>query len=261
MTAASGFDVRSEGGVAVVTMADTEGMHPWGTPKAEHRWNPVSVEGLHSILDTLEADQTVQSLVVAAKGKFWSNGMDLQWVDQASPEEGAQCNRRLNDLMARVLCFPVPTVAAFQGHWCAAGGMFGLCFDYRVMANNRGYFFVPGVDLGIVYSPFQTELMKAKLPQPMHRDVIVLNLKRWKATELVSVGVVDETCPGAETEKVAVAAASRLCAKGRGAARKALQPIKQNVYSRVLSALSDRPEMTYAGRQKGSSAYAVMAKI
>ena len=51
----------------------------------------------------------------------------------------------------------------------------GLAFDYRIMTSERGYFFVPGVDLGIVYSPLQTELMMAKLPPGMHRDVIIMN--------------------------------------------------------------------------------------
>ena len=39
----------------------------------------------------------------------------------------------------RVCCFPLPTVAAFKGHWCAAGGMMGLAFDFRVMASDNGF--------------------------------------------------------------------------------------------------------------------------
>ena len=40
--------------------------------------------------------------------------------------------------LRRVCCFPLPTVAAFKGHWCAAGGMMGLAFDFRVMASGSG---------------------------------------------------------------------------------------------------------------------------
>ena len=47
--------------------------------------------------------------------------------------EVAEFNHELNDLFATVLVCTIPTVAALNGHWCAAGGMFGLCFDYRVM--------------------------------------------------------------------------------------------------------------------------------
>eukprot|EP01065_Artemidia_motanka_P049221 TRINITY_DN8092_c4_g1_i1.p1 TRINITY_DN8092_c4_g1~~TRINITY_DN8092_c4_g1_i1.p1 ORF type:complete len:279 (+),score=66.00 TRINITY_DN8092_c4_g1_i1:62-838(+) len=245
------YTVSVDGGVAVVTMAPTSGKFKWGTPKAEHRWNPYSVQGMHAALDRLEHDQNVRCLVVAANGKFWSNGMDLNWLDQATPAEGAECNKQLNALMARVLCFPVPTVAALSGHWCAAGGMMGLCFDYRVMSSKKGYFFIPGVDLGIVYSPFQTALMKAKLPFHMHRDVIVLNLRRWNAVDLLREHVVDEACE--DVHAASLAAARRLSAKGGGPARKALQRIKRRVYADVVAALDYIPEMEYAGRVKGSA--------
>merc|ERR1719277_2572593 len=113
--------------------------------------------------------------------------MDAYEGKPEAKEHGA----RLNELMARICCFPLPTVAALGGHWCAAGGMFGLCFDYRVMSDDRGFFFIPGVDLGLVYSPFQVELMKAKLPMHMHRKVIVFNSQRWTASQLLQEHVVD----------------------------------------------------------------------
>ena len=47
----------------------------------------------------------------------------------------------------------------------------------------RGLFFIPGVDLGLVYAPMQTELMKAKLPQAMHRDVILFNSRQGRRVE------------------------------------------------------------------------------
>merc|ERR1719277_2268849 len=97
----------------------------------------------------------------------------------------------VNRLLARLCCFPLPTVAALSGHWCATGGMMGLALDYRVMSSDRGFFFIPGVDLGLVYAPVQVELMKAKLPLLMHRDVILFNTRRWAAADLVGQGVVE----------------------------------------------------------------------
>ena len=65
----------------------------------------------------------------------------VRWYDlDGTPDLGLQ---------VRLLRFPVPTICVANGHWCAAGGMLGLTFDFRVMSNDRGFFFIPGVDLGL----------------------------------------------------------------------------------------------------------------
>merc|ERR1719277_2305792 len=136
----------------------------------------------------------------------------------------------VNRLLARLCCFPLPTVAALSGHWCATGGMMGLAVDYRVMSSDRGYFFVPGVDLGLVYAPVQIELMKAKLPVGMHREVILFNSRRWNGQDLAAAGVLEAAVPSAEVLPKALELAARLRPKGQGAARRALGGIKRGVY-------------------------------
>ena len=80
--------------------------------------------------------------------------------------------------------------AAINGHFVAAGAMLGLAFDFRVTVSDsqgwphltlcpgiqgpRGLFFVPGIDIGLVYSPGMTALMTAKTPYKIQRDLIVL---------------------------------------------------------------------------------------
>lgn len=236
--------------VALITLCATDGTFPWGTKKAEHRWNPGTIAAVDSCLDTVEGDTTIHALVVAGAGKFWSNGFDLAYVDSHTPQENENLNLSLNSLMARFLTFAIPTVAALQGHWCAAGAMMGLTFDCRVMNSEQGYFFIPGVDLGIVYSPFQTALFKAKLPQHMHRDVVVLNAKRWRAEELKAATLVDATASGEfETVKTAVSLARSLTSKGK--MRVTMRGIKCNLYQEVLAAMSTAPMMDVSGRTKG----------
>merc|ERR1719152_627331 len=130
--------------------------------------------------------------------------MDLKYLDTVDSELSLQHTCRTNELMARVCCFPLPTIAALSGHWCAAGGMMGLAFDYRVMSSDRGFFFIPGVDLGIVYAPLQVALMKGKLPPSMQRDVIVYNIKKWNASDLLATGAVDAVAPAADVQEKAL---------------------------------------------------------
>ena len=159
---------------------------------------------------------------------------------------------RLNELMVKIHVSH-PTIGAMNGHWCAAGGMLGLCFDYRVMNEDRGYFFIPAVDLGIVYSSFQIELMKSKLPQYLHRDIICFNSSRWKASELLQHQVIDAAVPKQDVLRISQNIALSMIEKGQGAARNALKPIKEKVYSQVLATLSqkDGGAMEFDGRKRG----------
>ena len=235
---------------------------PWGTPSHEHRLNPWLVECLTNNLDTIERRPDVCTVVVHAEGKFFSNGIDLAWVDKHSANEVAKFNGRVNALFARVLCFPIPTIAALNGHWCAAGGMFGLCFDFRVMSKRPGYFFVPGVDLGIVYSQFQVELMKSVLPHYMHRDVISYNRKRWTADELVAALVVDVATESKQVLAKALQLAHSIESKGTGASKLAMAQIKQKVHAKVLAELGRERSsmMVFSGRRAGKN-YAAPSKL
>lgn len=215
--------------IALVTLLGEagSGAFAWGTRREEHRWNPVSVAALSKALDIVEATPDACVLVVANKGKYWSNGMDLKYMDTVDDTVVLQHTLSTNQLMARLCCFPLPTVAAISGHWCAAGGMMGLAFDFRIMSSEHGFFFVPGVDLGLVYAPMQTALMKAKLPASMHRDVILFNSRRWTAQDLMTKGAIDAAVPSDEVLSKCLEMARGLRSKGSGPARKALGGLKK----------------------------------
>merc|ERR1719487_1099669 len=95
-------------------------------------------------------------------------------------------------------------------------------------------FFIPGVDLGLVYGRLQMAVMAAKLPQPMHR------------------GVVDVAANSAEVLPRALELAQSLRPKGQGPARKALGGIKRGLYKDVLEALAEGGDlMDLSGTTKG----------
>ena len=114
------FELRDS--IAVITLAGTtpkDDKHvpqfSWGTPIHEHRLNPPMMRSLKRCLDAVEADSSVRGVVVVGEGRFWSNGLDLQYLDSVTPEKGAELTADINALMARILCFPIPTIAALNG--------------------------------------------------------------------------------------------------------------------------------------------------
>ena len=55
--------------------------------------------------------------------KIWSNGLDLDWLAGQAVEERGQFLKDYMKLMGRMLVFPVPTVAAINGHAFAGGNI------------------------------------------------------------------------------------------------------------------------------------------
>ena len=72
-------------------------------------------------------------------------------------------SRRCTGCSAGPSGWPFPTVAAIQGHAFAAGAMFALAHDFRVMRADRGYFCLPEVDIHIPFTRGMSALIQAKL--------------------------------------------------------------------------------------------------
>ena len=57
----------------------------------------------------------------------------------APPCERSGLQRAVERLLARIVTFPIPTVAAIDGHFVAAGAMLGLAFDARIVSAAKGW--------------------------------------------------------------------------------------------------------------------------
>eukprot|EP00040_Diaphanoeca_grandis_P019482 m.102905 g.102905 ORF g.102905 m.102905 type:complete len:295 (+) comp27448_c0_seq4:329-1213(+) len=225
---------------AIITLCGSNAdVLPWGTPKREHRLNPwLMAELSHALEEAIKLN--CSCVLVTGEGKFWSNGLDLKYLDTLQTEGEVDAVVDLaNSIMVTLLQFPIPTICVANGHWCAAGGMLALTFDFRLMNAERGFFFIPGVDLGLEYSPFQLKLMMVKLPEPLHRDVIMLNRKRFKAAELQSLGIVEATSKPDQLLQTALEFATTVHRVGGAETRAALCTIKKQVHARITDVLVD----------------------
>ncbi|CAE7178496.1 fadJ [Symbiodinium pilosum] len=163
--------------------------------------------------------------------------MDLQYIT-ANVSESTRIQADAEKLMSRILTLGMPTIAAINGHITAGGAMLGLAFDKRLMpAASPGLFFVPGIDIGLVYSAGMTELMKAKLPLAMWNDTLCM-AKRYQSEELKAKGVVEDTPPASELYPAAMDLAKSLRSKGKDPkTRETMHGIKRNLYKDVIAVL------------------------
>ncbi len=198
--------------------------------RGENRLNPDSVEQIHALLDEVEGGDFT-ALVTTAEGKIWCNGFDLPWLAGRSEMAGSMLESGQR-LFARILTFPLPTVAAIQGHAFAGGLILALAHDLRVMRTDRGYLCLPEVTFAGVFTPGNTDLLRARMtPQVAHRAMVLGD--RFDASDALASALIDEVVPEDEVLGRAIAlAASRGGHDGAG-----VTALKKSVYAGPLSTL------------------------
>ncbi len=128
----------------------------------ENRFSLDWLMSISALLDEVSNQPAPRALVTMARGKFYSNGLDLDWV-LAHPDQRGAYIADVQALLARVLALPMPTVAAVTGHAFGAGAMLATAHDWRVMRADRGYYCFPEVYIRIPFTPGMAALIQAKL--------------------------------------------------------------------------------------------------
>ncbi len=179
----------------------------------ENRFNLASVAQWHAVLDELEAVDGPLAVVVTGSGKFFSNGLDLD-AFAADPASAGAVVESVQRLFGRMLLFPAYTVGAFNGHVFAAGAMLGCCFDARVMRDDRGYWCLPEVDLGLPLTPAMFAVVTARLSAATAADAMNTG-RRYDAHQALAAGIVEHTAAADDVVDRAVALASTVASKSR----------------------------------------------
>ena len=159
----------------------------------ENRLNAAFLDALERALDRAE-NEDIDALVSIGSERFYSTGLDLAWLSGDGRSEAEDFVERLQHLFARLLAFPVATVAALNGHAFAGGAMLALCHDKRVMRSDRGYFCIPEIDLatGQPLTPGMVALIRMKLPPQTFHEAIVTG-HRYGGTAAEEAGIVQST--------------------------------------------------------------------
>jgi enoyl-CoA hydratase/carnithine racemase len=201
---------------------------------SENRFRPDGVAAWHKALDEVEAAGHPAALVTTGTGKFYSNGLDLEWLsDEASPEERQSYIPAVLALMSRMLIFPTVTVAAINGHAFGAGAQISLTHDYRVMRKERGYWCMPEIDMGAPLHPGMVAIIQSRLPHQTAHELIVTGT-RYTAEAALQQKIVDHALPESEVLPKAIEIAAALASK----ANPAMGLLKTGMYSRAVEALA-----------------------
>ena len=217
------IDLSRQGAVFVLAMQS-----------GENRFNRAFLDALNGALDEVEKSSGPAALVTVGSDKFYSNGLDLDWL-MSPGGEGPSFVGDFLAFFARMLALPVPTVAALNGHTFAGGAMFALTHDFRVMRADRGFFCLPEVDLGMPFAPGMNALITGKLDSRTASDLILTG-RRIGGEEALRVRAVDEIAGADEVLSRAVARAEALSGKDRAIYGR----LKRDLFGHAIEVLESR---------------------
>ena len=196
----------------------------------ENRFSTVFLDDIDTALD--EVLDKAQGMVTTGAGKFYSNGLDLDWL-MAHGDQMQPYVNRVHALLARVLTLPIPTAAAVNGHAFGAGAMLAMAHDYRTMRVDRGFFCFPEVDIRIPFTPGMAALIQAKLT-PQAAMASMTTGRRFGGTEAARYALVDAAAAEDAVTSGAVAMVIPLVGKDSGT----MGAIKSTMFAAAVAALA-----------------------
>jgi Delta3-Delta2-enoyl-CoA isomerase len=191
----------------------------------DNRFHPDMIAGVNAALDAAEGP-----VVLTGQGKFFSNGLDLEFLGGAG-EAGVNANLdEVDRLLGRVLGHPAPVVAAVNGHAFGAGIMLALAADFRVARADRGFWCFPEVDIGVGFRPLMMGLIRAKVPAPLLQELVVTGA-RVTGEDAAARGLAHVAVPEDRVLAEATERAQALAGKPQAA----LGQIKAGLYAEALA--------------------------
>lgn len=201
----------------------------------ENRFSPGFLDEIDTVLDDVVGANKkgeAHGLVTTAGDKFYSNGLDLDWL-AANSDRGDWYVGRVHALLAKVLTLPIPTAAAVVGHAFGAGAMLAIAHDFRVMRADRGFFCFPEADIRIPFTPGMAALIQAKLT-PQAQVASMTTGRRFGGVDAAAIGIVDGTAGEGAVTPAATELLRPLAGKDPGT----LAAIKTTMFGPAVAALS-----------------------
>ena len=202
-------------------------------PEVFNAFNEGLIADLTEAFTSLEADATVRVVVLAGRGRHFSAGADLHWMQRASvsgPAENLSDARRFADMLRTLAQLSKPTIARVHG--LALGGGTGLvaACDMAV-ATNDAVFATSEVHFGIIPAVISPYVLRAIGPRQALR--YFQSAERISVETALYIGLIHEVQP-AEQIDAWVGTLVQALIKGAPNAQTAAKALIASISGRVI---------------------------
>lgn len=187
--------------VATVTLA---------RPDKRNAFNDEVIAELNQAFTQLGSSEQVRAIVLAAEGKAFCAGADLNWMRAMadySREENLADADKLAQMLSTLYRCPKPTIAAIQGDVYAGGiGLISAC-DIAIAVESAN-FCLSEVRLGLAPATISPYVIRAMGARAAHRYFLTAEV--FDAIEAQRIGLIHESVTAAELEDKVAAVAKKL---------------------------------------------------
>ncbi|RZI99184.1 MAG: enoyl-CoA hydratase/isomerase family protein [Rubrivivax sp.] len=219
-----------QGAVARVTL---------NRPEVRNAFNAVLIAEVTQAFTALGQDSTLRAIVLAAEGKAFCAGADLNWMKAMagySWEENHADATRLADMLWAIYSCPVPVIARVQGDAYAGGVGLVACADIVVAVDTAG-FCLSEAKLGLLPATIGPYVVKALGEQASRRYFVTA--ERFAADEAKRLGLVHEVVTADALDAKVDELTAAIAANGPAAVRACKQLVKDVAGRPVTPELRD----------------------
>jgi len=218
---------KKENKVAIVEMCN-----------GPNKMNRIFAESMNQCLDEILEDTEIQGVVLTSTDeKNFSQGVDVEWIGSKlhAQENEAVISFMygMNNIFKRLLLFPVPVIAAINGHAYGNGAILTCACDFRFMRKDKGFFCFPEVDVSIPFLPGMIGFVRKAIPEDKFNHLL-LSGQRMTAEELESASVIVRACEQESLLTDAVSFAGSF-AKKRGI----FQELKKRIHKELIRIIDE----------------------
>lgn len=159
-------------------------------PQARNAISLSTMDALHAALDEIESHD-IRVLVLRGAGeKAFVSGGDLKELSAIRDEEGAaEMATRMRRFLDRLAAYPVPVIAAINGHALGGGAEVAVAADLRMMSDDASIGFTQTL-IGIMPAWGGAERL-VELVGPSKAMLLITAAKRLSAQKALEYGLIE----------------------------------------------------------------------
>jgi trans-feruloyl-CoA hydratase/vanillin synthase len=185
-------------------------------PEKRNAMSPTLNREMRDVLETLEADEAVQVLVLTGAGESWTAGMDLKEyfreVDQAPEIVQERIRRDASMWQWKLLrMYAKPTIAMVNG-WCFGGGFSPLVACDLAIASETAVFGLSEINWGIPPGNLVSKAFADTVGQRKALEYIMTG-ETFTGIQAAEMGLVNRAVPLDKLREETITLARKLAAK------------------------------------------------